>query len=110
MAENFKAQATVTTANTNQDLYEADCETVLGACTVCNRSGSAQTYRLAVRPFGAAISDEHYIKYGESVAANTTVELPRGIPLSDTDIITIQGSSTDMTFFISGVRINPPPL
>ena len=77
---------------------------LLGASNGCNRSGGALTFRVAVRPSGATVANEHYIYYGKSVAANDTVFIIVGITLSDNDVITVYASSGDMSFSIFGVE------
>ena len=93
-------------ATTNTDLYTVPDNTVttVSSIAACNRSGGALTFRVAVRPSGATVANEHYIYYGKSVAANDTVFIIVGITLSDNDVITIYASSGDMSFSIFGVE------
>ena len=39
----------------------ASTETVVSTVIVCNRGTASTTFRLAVRPDGASISDQHYL-------------------------------------------------
>ena len=61
-------------ATTNTDLYTVPDATVttVSSIAACNRSSGALTFRVAVRPSGATVVNEHYIYYGKSGAANDT--------------------------------------
>jgi hypothetical protein len=93
-------------ATTNTDLYTVPDATVttVSSIAACNRSGGALTIRVAVRPSGATVANEHYIYYGKSVAANDTEFIIIGITLSENDVVTVYASSGDMSFSIFGVE------
>ena len=93
-------------ATTNTDLYTVpgNTQTTVSSIAACNRSGGALTFRVAVRPSGATIVNEHYIYYDKSVAANDTVFIIVGLTLSEDDVITVYASSVDMAFSIFGVE------
>ena len=93
-------------ATTDTDLYTVPDATVttVSSIAACNRSSGALTIRVAVRPSGATVANEHYIYYGKSVAANDTVFIIVGITLSENDVVTIYASSGDMSFSIFGVE------
>ena len=93
-------------ATTDTDLYTVPENTVttVSSIAACNRSGGALTIRVAVRPMGATVANEHYIYYGKSVAANDTEFIIIGITLSDSDVISVYASSGDMSFSIFGVE------
>jgi hypothetical protein len=80
-------------------------ETVISSVTVCNRS-TAATFRLSVRPNGAALSDEHYIAYDAAIAANDTVVLNLGLTLDATDILEAYASSANLSFNAYGSEIS----
>ena len=93
-------------ATTDTDLYTVPENTVttVSSIAACNRSGGALTIRVAVRPMGATVANEHYIYYGKSVAANDTEFIIIGITLRDSDVISVYASSGDMSFSIFGVE------
>ena len=93
-------------ATTDTDLYTVPENTVttVSSIAACYRSGGALTIRVAVRPMGATVANEHYIYYGKSVAANDTEFIIIGITLSDSDVISVYASSGDMSFSIFGVE------
>lgn len=95
-------------ATTNTTLYTvpAATQTVVSTLTICNRAATATTYRIAARPAGAAIANEHYLVYDAALAANTTTALTLGISLATTDVLTIYAGSANVTFAAFGVE-NP---
>ena len=96
------------TATTNTNLYTvpASTSTVVSTIVVCNQSSTAGTYRIAVRPAGAAIAAQHYIVYGATVAASDTTALTLGITLATTDIVTVYASASTMSFSLFGSEIS----
>jgi hypothetical protein len=74
--------------------------------SVCNQTGSAVTYRLSVRPAGATLEAKHFLVYGATVAASDSVLLTLGITLAATDVITVYGSSANMSFSAFGSEIS----
>jgi hypothetical protein len=80
-------------------------EAVVSSVTIAERGGSAATFRLAVRPDGATLSDEHYIAYDVAISANDTVILTLGITMDATDILQAYASSADLSFNAFGTEI-----
>lgn len=95
-------------ATTNTDVYTvpAATEAVISSIVVANRSGSSATYRIAVRPDGAAISNEHYIAYDVTVGGNDSTSLSLGLTLDSTDIITVYASSANLSFGVFGSEVS----
>ncbi len=89
-----------TTATTLYTVPSAK-STVCSTLTVCNRS-TAATYRVAVRPAGATLADQHYLIYDSAIAANTTDLLTIGITLATTDVVTVYASSANVSFSLFG--------
>lgn len=94
-------------ATTNTDLYTvpADTSAVISTLVVANRAGSAATYRIAIRPLGATVANEHYIAYDVVVGAGDSTTLTLGITLAATDIITIYASNANLSFSAFGSEI-----
>lgn len=108
MALTYKVLGQVSpSATTNTTLYTVPSatSTVCSTLTICNRNSSAGTFRIAVRPAGASISNEHYISYDTSIPGNDTVSLTIGITLAETDVITVYASTTDLSFNLFGSEI-----
>jgi len=95
------AATTATTAYT----VPSNTESVISTITICNRSASAVTYRIAIRPDGEALSDKHYIAYDSSISANDTVALTLGLTANAADIFTVYASSASVTFGLFGSEI-----
>lgn len=95
-------------ATTNTDVYAvpASRSAIVSTLTICNRASSAATFRIAIRQSGAAIANQHYISYDSTVAANDTISLTLGITLATTDVITVYGSTANLTFSVFGSEIS----
>jgi hypothetical protein len=96
------SSATATTLYT----VGAGKSTVVSTIAVCNRSASAATYRIAIRVAGSALSNEEYIAYDSTVAANDSTMLTIGITLAATDVITVYASTADLSFNAFGSEIS----
>ena len=107
MASTYKVLAqSAPSATTNTDVYTVGSgkSAVISTITVCNRSTSA-TYRIAVRPLGATLANQHYVAYDATVAANDTVSLTIGVTLAATDVVTVYGSTANLSVNIFGAEI-----
>ncbi len=95
-------------AATNTDLYTvpAVTSTIVSTLVVANRSATASTYRVAVRPAGAAIANQHYISYDVTVGGNGVVTMTLGLTLATTDVITVYTANATLSFSAYGVE-NP---
>ena len=60
---------------------------------------------MAIRPAGATLSNEHYIAYGSTLAANDSTMITIGITLAATDVITVYASTADTSFSAFGSEI-----
>lgn len=94
-------------ATTNTDVYTVGSgkSAIISTITIANRSASARTYRIAIRPAGASIANEHYIAYDASIPGNDSIALTLGITLTATDVVTVYGSTADLSFGIYGTEI-----
>jgi hypothetical protein len=101
LAQSNPAATTATTLYT----VPSATSTVVSTITVCNQAASAATYRIAVRPAGAALATQHYLAYDVAIAANDTTALTLGITLATTDVITIYASTATMSFSVFGSEI-----
>jgi hypothetical protein len=108
MAFTYKVLAqSAPSATTATDIYTvgAGKQAVVSTITISNRSATARTYRIAVRPAGATLANQHYIAYDVSVLANDTTALTLGISLAATDVVTVYASTADLSFGIFGTEI-----
>ena len=94
-------------ATTNTNLYTVPAATsaVISTIVVANRAATGATYRIAIRPAGATIANQHYIAYDVLVGAADSTTLTLGITLAATDIITVYGSTANLSFSVFGSEI-----
>jgi hypothetical protein len=78
----------------------ANKATVVSTLVICNR-GSSGSYRIAVRPAGASISNEHYILYAVTLPTGSDF-ITIGLTLAATDVVSVYASSTDFSFSLYG--------
>jgi len=108
MATTYKVLGQVapsaTTATTAYTVPSAT-QTVISTIVVTNRAASAGTYRIAVRPNGATLANEHYLAYDVAIAANDSTALTLGITIDASDVITVYASSANMSFNVFGSEI-----
>lgn len=108
MPKNYKILGqSAPAATTNVDVYTvpADTEAVISTIVVANRTASAATYRIALRPGGATLANEHYIAYDITVGASDSTTLTLGIALSAGDVVTVYASTADTSFNLLGSEI-----
>jgi hypothetical protein len=109
MATTYKVLAqSAPSATTNTDVYTVGSgkSAVVSTITVANRAATSATYRIAVRPLGATLANQHYIAYDATVPANDTISLTLGVTLATTDVITVYASTANLSFNIFGAEIS----
>ena len=91
-------------ATTNTDIYTvpSSTETVISTIFVCNRSASPATYRIAVRPNGASLANQHYIAYDVTVGASDSTTITSGITMDAADVLTVYASTANLSFSVFG--------
>jgi hypothetical protein len=96
-------------AQTLTTLYTvpASTEAVISTVIVANRAAAATTFRLAVRPNGASISDQHYIAYDVPIAANDSTTLTLGLTLDAADVLSVNaaGTASRLSFNAFGAEV-----
>lgn len=78
--------------------------TVASVCYICNQ-GAATTVRLRVNIAGAGDANQQFILYDTPLAANTTMEILRGLALATTDVVKCQSASGNVSFTLYGDEI-----
>ena len=101
LGQSAPAATTATTLYTAPALTQA----VVSTLVVANRAASNATYRIAVRPAGASLADQHYIAYDVQVGASDSTTITLGITLNAADVVTIYASNTNLTFNLFGSEI-----
>jgi len=102
LGQSAPAAITLTTLYTAPALTSA----VVSTLVVCNLSvTAARTFRVAVRPAGASITQAHYLYYDVEIPARDTFVTTIGITLATTDVVSVYASSTELTFSLFGSEL-----
>jgi glucose-6-phosphate dehydrogenase assembly protein OpcA len=101
LGQSNPAATTLTTLYT----VPASTSTVVSTIVIANLSTSAATFRVAIRPAGATVANQHYIAYDAAVAANDSVFLTLGVSLATTDVVSVYASSANVAFAVFGSEI-----
>ena len=72
--------------------------------TICNRSATPTAFRIAIRPAGAAISNEHYIAFDVPIGANESLAYTLGFTLATTDVVSVYNTLATVSFSLFGVE------
>lgn len=108
MATSYKVLGTSNpTAATETVLYTvpAATSTIVSTITICNQTGSTANYNIAIRPAGATLAANHYIAYNAIVPGNDTVALTLGLTLAATDVISVNPTTSTISFLAFGTEI-----
>ena len=109
MAQTHKVLGQSAPANTsNADIYTVPSATsaIVSSITVANITATAATFRIAVRPAGASIANQHWLAYDVSLGGADSITLTLGITLAATDVVTVRsGTSNALAFSAFGVEI-----
>jgi hypothetical protein len=94
-------------ATTATTLYTVPSATqaVVSTLVVTNRVTTPQTYRVAVRPSGVSLANQHYIAFDVPIAGTDSVAITLGITISATDVVTVYASSADLSFSLFGSEL-----
>jgi hypothetical protein len=95
------AATTATTLYTVPSATSAVCSTL----AICNL-GVSTTYRVAIRPAGATLADQHYLVYEAAINQYDTTLLTIGVTLATTDVVTVYAGTADVTFQLFGSEIS----
>lgn len=79
-------------------------QTVCSTLSICN-IGTTSTFRVAVRPTGAAIANQHYIVYDNYVNNNDSIMLSLGLSLGALDVVSVYAASSGLSFSLFGSEI-----
>lgn len=94
-----------TTATTLYTVPSAT-ETVVSTIAVCNRAATAATFRIAIRPNGATLANEHYVTYDAPISANDSLFITVGATADASDVITVYASTANLSFTAFGSEIS----
>jgi hypothetical protein len=94
-------------ATTATTLYTvpASTQAVISTIVIANLTATAATFRIAVRPAGAALANSQYIAYDITVGASDSTALTLGVTMNTTDVLTVYASTANLTFTAFGSEI-----
>lgn len=100
LGQSNPAAATLTSLYTVPAATSAVCSTL----TACN-IGVSTNIRVAIRPAGASIANQHYIVYDNYVNAGDTLFLTLGVTLATTDVVSVYAGTADVSFNLYGSEL-----
>lgn len=100
LGQSDPSAATLTTAYT----VPAVTSTIISSITVANRSATPTSYRIAIRPAGAGIANQHYISYDVPILGNEAVSMTLGVTLATTDVVSVYATLATLSFNVFGVE------
>lgn len=94
-------------ATTPTDVYTvgATTEAIVSSITVCNRSSTAATFRIATLVGGGTVANTDYIAYDADIGPNDFLVITLGIGLATTDQVEVYASTANLTFQVFGMEI-----
>lgn len=101
LGQSNPAATTATTLYTVPTATEAVVSTIV----IANLTATAATFRIAIRPNGAALANSQYIAYDITVGASDSTALTLGITMDAADVITVYASTANLTFTAFGSEI-----
>ena len=110
MATEFKIlgqAAPAATAPNNVYTVPASTQAVISTIVVANRSSAEATFRISARPNGDAQANQHYLAYDVAIPGNDSTTLTLGITMGAADVLTVYGSSANLSWNVFGTEITP---
>jgi hypothetical protein len=102
LGQSAPAAATATSLYT----VPADTQTIISTINVVNTHAStADVIRIAVRPDGATLANQHYVVYGLSLSAGATFTYTGGVTIDATDVVTVYSTNGTSSFTAFGSEI-----
>jgi len=108
MASNYKLLGQVApSATTTTTLYTVPSatEAVISTISICNRAGTAGSYRISVRPSATSLANTHYIAYDSAIDANDTVLITAGFAVQADHVVEVYADSPDVSFSAFGMEV-----
>lgn len=94
-------------ATTETAIYTvpADTSAVASTLTVCNRGGTATTFRVSVAVGGGATANKDYLYYDLTISANDTFTATIGMALAATDKVKVYAGNGNLSFNLFGSEL-----
>ena len=95
-------------ATTLTDIYTVPSATsaAVSSGVICNRNGSADSFRVSVAPAGASDSNEQYIYYDVPISGKDTFIFTVGITLATTDVVRVYSTNGYCSFNLFGSEVS----
>jgi len=101
LGQSAPSAATATTLYT----VPSATSTIVSTINVANTSATSDTIRIAVRPAGAALANQHYVAYGVTLVGGAVFSMQAGITLATTDVLTVYSTNGTSSFSAFGSEI-----
>ena len=103
----LQPQQSAPLAATLTDIYTVGVGTsaVISTLKVCNRSATATTFRIAVRPDGDAIANGHYQYYDVNIGGYDTFSATEGWTLTAGDVVSVYATDATLSFTLYGQEV-----
>ncbi len=94
-------------ATTSTDLYTvpASRSASVSSLVVSNRAATSATFRVSVAIAGAALSNQQYLYYDQTIDGNSSYVITIGITLATTDKVRVYASTSNLSFNLFGVEV-----
>jgi hypothetical protein len=100
LAQSAPSAVTATT------LLTASSQTIISTLNAANFGGTQDTIRIAIRPAGATLANQHYIAYNVPLAAGAIFSIQGGLTLGNTDVVTVYSTTGNTAFSAYGSDAN----
>lgn len=109
MASTYKVlgQLVPPTPNTEADVYTvpSGTQTVVSTIIVANLETTSGVFRIAVRPNGETLANQHYIAFDVPLIGTDSTTLTLGLTLDAGDVITVRTDLDNVAFNVFGSEI-----
>lgn len=78
---------------------------IISLILAANRSASAETVRITIRPKGQKLANRHYVYYDRAVKANDSVCLGQGFTLEQGDVVGVYSTGGNASFSVFGIEV-----
>lgn len=92
-------------ANASTDLFTAVAQTVCSSLVLCNRGAEGASFRVQVRPGGAASANAQTVLHNVPLAPGESLFFTVGFTLAVGDVVTVICSSADISASLFGQEV-----
>ena len=96
------------TANTQTTIYTvpAATSTIVSTLVICNQANTAATFSVAAQPQGASLTNKNYLNFNTPLPAHDSITLTIGMTLGNTDVLSANASTGNVSFTAFGSEIS----